>query len=179
MTTERTAFSGDRLEGRFDAQSFGGRAETGWRFATPLGGVTPYAAVQMQIFHQPGFAEADLSGGFGLSYAGRDTTAARSELGTRFEHLIAVSETALLALRGRVAWAHDWVSDPTLTAMFQALPGATFAVTGARTPSDLALLSAGADLLLVGGWSLGARVDGEFAGDARTYSGTATLRYAW
>jgi hypothetical protein len=25
-----------------------------------------------------------------------------------------------------VAWAHDWVSDPTLTPLFQALPGASF-----------------------------------------------------
>jgi hypothetical protein len=29
--------------------------------------------------------------------------------------VLAVYKNAVLALRGRVAWAHDWVSDPTLT----------------------------------------------------------------
>ena len=35
-------------------------------------------------------------------------------------------------LRTRVAWAHDWVSDPTLTAAFQMLPGTSFIVNGQR-----------------------------------------------
>jgi hypothetical protein len=33
-----------------------------------------------------------------------------------------------------VAWAHDWVSDPTLTPVFRTLPGASFIVNGA-TPA--------------------------------------------
>jgi uncharacterized protein with beta-barrel porin domain len=37
-------------------------------------------------------------------------------LGARFDRVLAVYSNAVLALRGRVAWAHDWVSDPTLTA---------------------------------------------------------------
>jgi hypothetical protein len=35
-------------------------------------------------------------------------------LGARFDRVLAVYTNAVLALRGRVAWAHDWVSDPTL-----------------------------------------------------------------
>jgi len=37
-----------------------------------------------------------------------------------------IAAGSFLPLRGRVAWAHDWASDPTLTATFQALPGASF-----------------------------------------------------
>jgi uncharacterized protein with beta-barrel porin domain len=40
-------------------------------------------------------------------------------------------------LRGRVAWAHDWVSDPTLVPLFQTLPGASFIVNGALPVKDL------------------------------------------
>jgi hypothetical protein len=51
-------------------------------------------------------------------------------------------------LRARVAWAHDWVSDPALDAVFQALPGSSFIVNGAPVPHDSALTSVGAELHL-------------------------------
>ena len=36
----------------------------------PTLGVTPYAALQAQVFHTPAYSESDVSGGgFGLSYA--------------------------------------------------------------------------------------------------------------
>jgi uncharacterized protein with beta-barrel porin domain len=44
MSTDRLAAFADHLTASFDAQSFGGRAETGYRFATPIGGMTPYTA---------------------------------------------------------------------------------------------------------------------------------------
>jgi T5SS/PEP-CTERM-associated repeat protein/autotransporter-associated beta strand protein len=180
MTTERTAFAGDRLEGRFNAQSYGGRIEGGWRIATALGAVTPYAAAQVQRFHLPGFTETDLSGGgFALAYASRNTDTTRSELGARFERLVAVSDSALLALQARAAWAHDWTHGAALTPVFQALPGASFVVAGATAAPDLALLSAGAELRLASGWSIAGRFNGEFADGLRTYAGTGTLRYAW
>ena len=39
MTTDRFAYAGDHLTARFNAQSYGGRIEGGWRFATFLGGI--------------------------------------------------------------------------------------------------------------------------------------------
>jgi outer membrane autotransporter protein len=180
MKTDRTAFAGDHLQASFDAQSFGGRIEGGYRFATGLAGITPYAALQAQRFQAPGYNETDVNGrGFGLNYNGRDPSDTRSELGARFDWRVPVSSIALLALHGRAAWAHDWVSDPTLTPVFQALPGASFIVNGATPVKDSALASAGAELRFLNGWSLGARFDGEFADRARTYAGTGTLRYTW
>ncbi len=49
VTTNRTVpLAGvDMLQGRFQAETFSGRFEGGYRFATPFGGITPYAAAQV------------------------------------------------------------------------------------------------------------------------------------
>jgi outer membrane autotransporter protein len=179
MSTDRLAF-GDHLTADFNAQSYGGRVEGGYRFGTPYGGITPYAAIQAQSFHTPGYAETGLiPNGFALAFNGRDATDTRSELGARFDRVLAVYSNAVLALRGRLAWAHDWVSDPTLTPLFQALPGASFIVDGAALPRNSALASAGGELRLANGVTLLAKFDGEFASHSSTYGGTGTFRYSW
>jgi autotransporter-associated beta strand protein/T5SS/PEP-CTERM-associated repeat protein len=180
MSTDRFAFAGDHLSASFNAQSFGGRVESGYRFATIYGGLTPYAAVQAQNFRTPAYSEADLTaGGFALGYNGRTATDTRSELGGRFDRLLLLNPEAALTLRARVAWAHDWVSDPTLAAVFQALPGASFLVNGATPAKNSALTSAGGELRLANGVSLLAKFDGEFASHSSTYAGTGTVRYTW
>jgi uncharacterized protein with beta-barrel porin domain len=180
MSTDRFAFAGDHLTADFKAQSFGGRAETGYRFGTPIVGITPYAAVQAQSFRTPGYSETDSNGGgFGLAYNSRTGSDTRSELGSRFDHVAAFDGNAVLTLRGRLAWAHDWVSDPALAAVFQTLPGASFIVNGATPAKNSALASAGSELRLAGGVSLLAKFDGEFASHSSTYAGTGTVRWAW
>jgi autotransporter-associated beta strand protein len=180
MSTDRYAAFGDHLTADFKAQSFGGRVETGYRFGTPIVGVTPYAAVQAQSFRTPGYSEVDVNGGgFGLSYNSRTGTDTRSELGSRFDHVAAFDRNAVLTLRARLAWAHDWVSNPALAAAFQALPGTNFIVNGATPAKDSALVSTGAELRLVNGVTLSGKFDGEFARGSQTYAGTGTIRYAW
>jgi outer membrane autotransporter protein len=180
MSTDRFAFAGDHLSASFNAQSFGGRVEGGYRFATIYGGLTPYAAVQAQNFHTPSYSEADLtSGGFALGFNSRNATDTRSELGGRFDHLLLLNPEAALTLRTRVAWAHDWISDPSLAALFQTLPGASFVVNGATPAKNSALTSAGAELRLASGVILLAKFDGEFASHSSTYAGTGTVRYTW
>src|SRR5262249_34017719 len=125
MSTDRFAVF-DHLSADFNAQSYGGRLEGGYRFGTPYGGITPYAAIQAQSFHTPDFTETDvIANGFGLAFGSRGAADTREEVGARFGRVLAVYSNAVLALRGRVAWAHDWVSDPTLVPLFQALPGAS------------------------------------------------------
>jgi uncharacterized protein with beta-barrel porin domain len=180
MSTDRFAFAGDHLSASFNAQSFGGRVEGGYRFATIYGGLTPYAAIQTQTFHTPGYNESDLNaGGFALAYNSRNATDTRSELGARFDRLLLLNPEAALTLRGRVAWAHDWISDPSLAALFQTLPGASFIVNGATPAKNSALASAGAELRLANGVTLLGKFDGEFASHSSTYAGTGTLRYTW
>jgi outer membrane autotransporter protein len=180
MSTDRFAFAGDHLTASFKAQSYGGRIESGYRFATWYGGVTPYAAIQAQSFRTPGYSETDANGGgFALAYNSRTGTDTRSELGTRFDRVLALYSNAVLSLRARLAWAHDWVSDPTLAPVFQALPGASFIVNGATPAKNSALASAGTELRLANGIALLAKFDGEFASHSSTYAGTGTFRYTW
>ncbi len=97
----------------------------------------------------------------------------------RFDRLLLVNPSAVLTLRARLAWAHDWVSDPTLAPVFQTLPGASFIVNGAAPAKNSALTSAGAELRLANGVTLIGKFDGEFAAHSSTYAGTGTVRYAW
>ena len=142
-------------------------------------GVAPYAALQTQWFHTPSYSETDLSdGGLGLSYNAMTANDTRSELGARFDDPTLIDGKPLI-LRARLAWAHDWVSNPTLGAVFESLPGASFVVNGAAPPKDSALTSAGAQLYFTSALSFLAKFDGEFAPGSQTYAGTGTLRYTW
>jgi len=181
VSTDRTAVAGDQLTANFNAYGIGGRLEGGYRFATPVVGLTPYAALQAQSFHIPSYSETDVTGGgFGLAYNAHTASDTRSELGARLDKQVALDNGAVLALRGRAAWAHDWVTDPSLTAAFLALPGGGgFVVNGATPAHDSALITAGAEIKLRSGWSVMAKFDGEFASGSQTYTGTGKLRYTW
>ena len=84
-----------------------------------------------------------------------------------------------MILRARLAWAHDFVNNPSLNAAFKSLPGGSFTVGGAPTPKNSALTSAGAELFLNANWPVVAKFDGEFASGSQTYTGSGTLHYAW
>jgi outer membrane autotransporter protein len=142
-------------------------------------GVTPYAAIQTQDFQTPAYSETDLTGGgFGLSYNAMNGTDTRSELGARFDDLTAIGAMPLV-LRAKLAWAHYWVSNPSLNASFESLPGTSFTVNGAPIPHDSALTSAGAQLFFTPNWSFLAKFDGEFANGHQLYACSGTLRYTW
>jgi uncharacterized protein YhjY with autotransporter beta-barrel domain len=182
FTTNRLAL-GDQLTAKFNGESFGGRLEGGYRFVVPSSAgrfeISPYAAVQAQSFHTPSYSETDLSGGgLGLNFNAMNESDTRSELGTRFADMTAVNGMPLILL-ARLAWAHDWVDNPALNAVFQALPGASFVVNGAPIPTDSALASVGAELHVTTRWSVLAKFDGEFAKSSQTYAGTGTVRYTW
>jgi uncharacterized protein with beta-barrel porin domain len=182
VTTNRTvALAGvDLLQARFRADTFSGRFEGGYRFATPLMGITPYAAAQVISFNLPAYAEQTLAGAgmFALNYAAQTTTDTRTELGLRSDKSFAMQDS-VLTLRGRAAWAHDYNPDRAVTALFQALPGASFAVNGARPDADSALVSAGAEVKWLNGFSLAATFEGEFSGNVTSYAGKGVAKYTW
>jgi uncharacterized protein with beta-barrel porin domain len=183
MSTDRTVTvaGADHLTASFNAQGFGGRLEAGYHitWAAPLT-ITPYAAVQAQGFNAPAYSETSASGSpFALSYNAQTATAVRGELGSWFERSLALADGNELALFGRAAWAHDRQSNPALSPAFLALPGTGFVVNGAAPPPNLALVTAGTELRARDGWSFLAKLDGELAARAQTYTGTARLRYQW
>ncbi len=185
VTADRsiTAAGFDRLRGRFHANAFSGRVELGNRFNEPwTGGIglTPYAAVQITALDLPAYAESLVAGAgnFALAYDGKTVTAPRSELGLRADKSFAL-DGALLTLRGRAAWAHDYQNDRSLQAAFQSLPGASFVVNGATAARDAALTSASAEVSWRNGFSLAATFEGEFSETTRSYAGKGVVRYAW
>ena len=116
---------------------------------------------------------------FALSFASQTATVVRTELGSRFDRSFAQADRSNLDLFGRLAWAHDWQSNPNLSATFIGLPTATFVVNGAAPPTELALATAGAEWRWRSGWSFMAKFDGEFGNRSDVYTGTARLNYAW
>ncbi len=68
----------------------------------------------------------------------RDTST-RTELGLRSDKSFAL-DGAMLTLRGRAAWAHDFNPNTRdVGATFQTLPGASFVVNGAALAPNSAL----------------------------------------
>ncbi|HWV51448.1 autotransporter outer membrane beta-barrel domain-containing protein [Pseudorhodoplanes sp.] len=93
-------------------------------------------------------------------------------------HWLAGVSRSPAAAFGKLAWAHDFDTDRTLTPVFQSL-GSSFIVNGARPDSDLALVTVGVEARMANGWSATARLGGEFGGDTQTYTAQGKLRYAW
>jgi autotransporter-associated beta strand protein len=185
VSTERNvAFTGmfDRLTADYGADSFGGRIEGGYRIAASERlGITPYAAVQAQRLQTPNYGETDRTGilAFALNYAGQSWNDTRSELGARADYRMMMDNGALLTLRGRAAWAHDYDTGRTINAVFQALPGFGFTVAGASPAADSALVSAGAELKFRNGVALRAKFDGEFANRSNVYGGSGGIYVSW
>jgi outer membrane autotransporter protein len=185
VTTSRTvSLAGiDTLSANFNAQSYGGRLEAGYHLTTPSlpFALTPYAALQEQSFTTPAYSETATLGSslFALSYDAQTATQTRVELGSWAAKTVVLVGGTRLDFFGRAAWAHDWQSNPALTADFLSLPASSFVVNGAKPPSDLALTTLGLEYRLRDGWSMRVKFDGEFNRGSETYAGTARLRYVW
>jgi outer membrane autotransporter protein len=180
LTTSRSGPFGGPLSADLVSQTYGGRIEGGYRLTTQAGGLTPYAALEAMDFDARPYSEQDCCGnGFGLAYAGRTGSDSRSEFGARFDDVVVVPSGVALTLRARAAWVHDWVSDPTVSASFESLPGSSFNVIGAISAKNAALLSGGAELRLAGGATIGARVDSELASQAHAFTGTVFAKVSF
>jgi outer membrane autotransporter protein len=182
VTTNRTvtAFGIDNLRANFKTNAISGRLEGGYKVATAIVDVTPYAAGQFTSFHLPSYAEQVAFGTntFALGYNGKDVTATRSELGVRTEKAVPLTDSTLM-LRSRVAWAHDFNTDRNVQATFLTLPGASFVVNGASPAADTALTTIAAETLWRNGWSASVTADAQLSDTTRSYSGKGVVRYSW
>jgi autotransporter-associated beta strand protein len=185
VTTNRTVTVAgiDQLRAEFNANAFSGRVEAGYRFVAPWMngiGLTPYAAGQFTTFDLPAYSEQAIVGSnqFALAYNAKDVTDARSELGIRTDKSFAM-QGAILTLRGRFAWAHDFDPDRSIAATFQTLPGAGFVVNGAAQARDSALTTASAQIKWISGWSIAGTFEGEFSSVTSSYAGKGVVRYQW
>lgn len=180
VTTDRTVAGLDRLQGRFNANSWAGRIEAGHRFGLASVGLTPYAAGQFSTVSLPGYRETALSGPgtFALAYAGRDTTRLRGELGMRADAQLVLAGKPL-DLEAGAAWIRNGNTGSSTVASFQTLPGASFVVGGTALDRNALRATASAELKLAHGFALAASLEGEFAKNSRSFGGKTALRYQW
>ena len=182
VTTNRTVTADgiDSLRANFKTNAISGRLEGGYRVATAVGDVTPYAAGQFTTYRLPSYMEqvAFGAGTFALNYSGKDVTATRSELGMKAEKAVPMTDATLM-LRGRLAWAHDFNTDRNVQATFQALPGSAFVVNGATPAADTALTTIAAEMAWRNGWSTSITADAQLSDTTHSYSGKGVVRYSW
>jgi len=171
----------DVLQGKENADDFGGRIEAGWRL--PLGdgiNVAPYAAFAGESFESPAYAETVLAGAstFALSYAAQNTTLGRSELGAHLNRGFGVENGALSADL-KAAWAHQLDDQPFALANFENLATASFQVLGVRPARDSALLGAGLELRYHSGLYLGLKGEGQFGAGTTVLESMGSVGLRW
>ena len=100
----------------------------------------------------------------------------RVEAGAQIEGLVPIRGRAVQA-QLRAAWAHYARRDAAMSVGFAGLPNSGFILQGARQDANAALLSAGLEVPVAPGLTLGARLDGEFSSHLVQLAGMARLRY--
>ncbi|MGX1744293.1 autotransporter outer membrane beta-barrel domain-containing protein [Bosea sp. NPDC055353] len=165
----------------YATQAWSGRVEASlpvmsWSGIT----LSPLAAFQAVHASSPAAMERATTGAVAgtLTLASRSDMTSRSELGLQLDaNLMAGAMPVTGFVRG--AWAHYFQRDFDLGASLNGLPGASFAVTGARPDRNAALVTAGADIRLSQTVSLGMRVDTELSANTSRLGGTAQLRVSF
>lgn len=170
----------DQLNAAFNANAYSARIESGYGFATPWIGVTAYAAGQFMTFNLPTSAAqpASAANAFATAFGSDRINDSRSELGFRTSTSLALRD-GIVNLRARVAWAHDFTAADAVPAAFQALPGLGYVASGAALAPNSALAGGTIELKWLNGWAAAATFDGELSSQVRSYTGKATMRYAW
>ncbi|WP_050032248.1 MULTISPECIES: autotransporter outer membrane beta-barrel domain-containing protein [unclassified Bradyrhizobium] len=169
-----------QLNAAVNANAYSGRIESGYRFAMPWLGITPYAAGQITMFRmvtnpgQPAYS-ADAPA---VTSGSNNFTDSRSELGLRVSTSF-LQAGGLLDLRGRLAWAHDFSATQSMPAVFQAVSPQGFVIGSTALAPNSALTGVSLELRAINGWSASANFDSELSSLVRSYTGKAVLRYAW
>jgi len=173
-------FLADYMSASYTSTTWSGRLETGYRFAFGRGGLTPFVAGQGQALQSPGFCETSLLGtGAALCVAPRTASQVRSELGLEGDAELGAVNGSPVRLQGKIAWAHEWQRAATANAWFQSLPEASFTVSGAPLPSDIAVARLFSEAQLDRAWSLRLQADAELGEAYASIAGTVRLTGRW
>lgn len=167
---------------RVTAHTFGGRLETGRRFAIGVSGLTPYAALEAIGYTAPAYAEtfaAPATGAFALAYGGRTSASVRTELGLRADAGMDLAPGRRLIAYGRLAWAYQAKPERSIDAAFQGLANSGFTVFGARASMHTALATVGTELQIAAGTRLSSSVDVELGDRHRSVRANLGLRHSW
>ena len=158
--------------GSFASDQLGARLEVGRSFDYGKVAITPFAALQVSELWQRGYDESTNGGAVGLSYAPVTVTSLPSFVGAQVATRVQLESGAVWAPFLRGAWVHEFEPKRQITASFLTLPGASFAVDGARPASGSFALDIGSQLTLNATTALTASFTGDFAGGTRSYGGS-------
>jgi fibronectin-binding autotransporter adhesin len=163
-------------------QTFTGHIEVGNRFGASDYGFTPYIGGNISVIALPAYKENTATGSdptFALAYSSERASTGRVETGIWFDQNFFVDNSAMVALRSRIGYAHDSWSNAATSAGFLSLPTSSFRVNGLTPPANLALVSGVAEVKNSNGTSVGIKLDGEFWSKSLSFAGMATFRYSW
>jgi len=167
------------MQADYGSQAWRARLELGrpmaWRNE---GHFTPYAALELAEVRSRGYSESG-SPLLGLNVAGQTTRSTPSYLGLRLDDRHTLAGGTVLTPSVDVAWVHEFSRRRSVTAAFSALPDASFTTEGARPARDALALKLGAQLALSRNATLYARVGGELADRASSYSAQAGVQVRW
>ena len=183
ITTIRdvTVSGNDVLQGKQNANDYGGRIEAGWQFVLNNGySFIPYSALVGERFESPGYKEIAISGTstFALSNSSQGNSVAQTELGARLSHNFEIEGSTLTGdlLAG---WAHQLGNAPFTTATFQGLPGAVFQTLGARPNDNTALLGLSVEIQNSSGLFFGVRGESQVGIGTTIMEGMGNLGWRW
>jgi fibronectin-binding autotransporter adhesin len=171
----------DVLQGKQNADDFGGRIEAGWRvLLDDVTSVIPYGAFAGESFESPAYAETAISGAstFALSYGAQTTALGRSELGAHLNRGFAL-ETGTLTADLRAVWAHQLDDQPFIQASFQGLAGSAFQAAGVHPARDTALFGMDLEVHNSSGLFFGVHGEGQFGAGTTLVEGMGNFGWRW
>ena len=185
ISTRRTlVFDGgtNNYQGKFSADDVGGHIETGQRFVTPVGWLTPYLNVGLEQLDTPEFGERSLGlsdTSFALIYNKSAHTDVNAEIGAAYDSAFG-SETGnhLFSVHARLGWLHDFSAGISDTATFAGFTGASFTVFGAQPEKNAADAKFGIEQDF-GGLALTLDLQGILGPSSQTIGGDGGIAYRW
>jgi len=168
--------------GQTSTDQFFGQLEAGYKIA--LGGsfdafVTPFARIQGSTATQAGFTETG-AGALNLTVAGLTTNSLRSVLGVQTGGAIDAGWRGPLGVVLRLGWSHEHAdTSRPVNASFAGAPASPFAVAGAPTPRDGAIVGLATSTSIADSTSVYLRYDGELAGGTTSHILSAGARIVW
>jgi subtilase-type serine protease len=170
------------------ANQLGGRIEVGRPFnvSETMGGqvaITPFLALQPFNYWSPSLREKSWAqtggpGVFNLTYQARSTFSLPLFVGAQVDGRTEVGGRPLSAWV-RAAWVHEFLTDRSVAAGFNVLPGTNFTVDGARAASDAARIDVGLRYAVGSQTSLIANGTAELSGRGQSLAATVGLRFVW
>jgi uncharacterized protein with beta-barrel porin domain len=174
----------ETARGQFGSDQFGGRLQTGYKFAFDRFAVTPFAAVQYLQLWQRGYSEASFTtagapGILGLTFQSRAISSLPTFLGAQVDARFAFAHGVTFAPFVRASWVHEFMPDRNVAAALGILPTGTFIVDGPRAAADAARIEAGGNLYVTRNVAFFGNFIGEYSGSTSSSAGNGGLRVTW